>query len=169
MSAISSLNSTSGSSSASNLPSRFSDMSSEDFIKIIFTELSNQDPLQPNDSNALLQQLNSIRSIESNMKLTDQLQTLVTDNQLSSASGMIGKFIGGLTKDNNRVAGYVVSVVRQDNEIDLELDNGWVVPIDRVETVIDPALLPDNSSTTGATVGGGATTGRTAAARTLRN
>jgi len=44
---------------------RFSELKSEDFIRIIFTELANQDPLQPNDTGALLDQLNSIRDIES--------------------------------------------------------------------------------------------------------
>jgi flagellar basal-body rod modification protein FlgD len=130
----------------SNVPSQFSKMSSEDFIKIIFTELSNQDPFQPNDSAALLQQLDSIRSIEADLKLTDQLQSLVFENQLASASGMIGKFIGGLTPDNQRVAGYVVSVIRQGDDVNLELDNGWVVPISGVETVINPDLLPEAPS-----------------------
>lgn len=124
-------------------PSRFSEMSTEDFIRIIFTELSSQDPFQPNDSAALLEQLNSIRSIESDMQLTERLESLVSENQLASASGMIGKFIGGLTEDNNRVAGFVVSVIRQGDNITLELDNGWLVPITGVETVIDPELLPD--------------------------
>jgi len=127
----------------SQVPSQFSKMSSEDFIRIIFTELSNQDPFQPNDSAALLEQLDSIRSIEADIKLTDQLQSLVFENQLASASAMIGKFIGGLTASNDRVAGYVVSVIRQGDEVNLELDNGWVVPIGGVETVIDPELLPD--------------------------
>ncbi len=122
---------------------RFSDMKTEDFIRIIFTELSSQDPFQPNDSAALLNQLSSIRSIESDLKLTQQLQSLVQENQLASASGMIGKFIGGLTSQNDRVAGFVVSVIRQGDEITLELDNGWLVPIKGVETVIDPSLLPD--------------------------
>ena len=45
--------------------SRFNELASEDFIQIIFTELTNQDPLAPNDTSALLDQLNSIRSIES--------------------------------------------------------------------------------------------------------
>src|SRR5262245_36281091 len=125
------------------LPSQFSKMSSEDFIRIIFTELSNQDPFAPNDSAALLQQLDSIRSIEADLKLTDQLQSLVFQNQLAAASGMIGKFIGGLTASNERVAGYVVSVIRQGDEVNLELDNGWIVPIDGVETVIDPSAIPD--------------------------
>lgn len=127
----------------SQLPSQFSKMSSEDFIKIIFTELSNQDPFQPNDSAALLQQLDSIRSIESDLKLTDQLESLVFENQLASASNMIGKFIGGLSSDNQRVAGYVVSVIRQGDSVNLELDNGWIVPVSGVETVIDPSQLPE--------------------------
>ena len=40
------------------LKSRFNDMSSEEFMKIIFTELQQQDPFKPNDSSALLEQLN---------------------------------------------------------------------------------------------------------------
>jgi len=123
-------------------PSRFSELSSEEFIKIIFTELSNQDPFKPNDSAALLEQLNSIRSIESDINLTDQLKTLVTENQLASASTMIGKFVGGLTEGNDRVAGFVVSVIRQGSDINIELDNGWIVPISGVETVIDPDQIP---------------------------
>ncbi len=124
-----------------NVANRFSEMSSEDFIRIMFTELSNQDPFSPNDSAALLNQLNSIRSIESDIRLTEHLKSLVFENQLASASGMIGKFIGGMTEDNFRVAGYVVSVIRQGDHVHLELDGGWLVPIDGVETVIDPSLL----------------------------
>ena len=131
------------STTAAGLPSRFSEMGTEDFIRIIFTELTNQDPLQPNDTSALLDQLNSIRSIESDMQLTKQLEALVTENQLASASNMIGRFIGGMTGDFNRVTGYVVSVIRQNDDIYLELDTGWWVPIGNVETVIDPSIFGD--------------------------
>lgn len=124
--------------STTGVPNQFNNMSSEDFMKIIFTELSNQDPFQPNDSSALLKQLDSIRSIESNVKLTDQMQSLVSQNQLASASGMIGKFIGGVSQENTRVAGTVVSVVKQGDKVNLELDNGWIVPISNVETIINP-------------------------------
>jgi len=123
--------------------SRFNEMTSEDFIRVIFTELQNQDPLDPSDTTAVLDQLNSIRSIESDIQLTAKLESLVTENQLSSASSMIGKFIGGLTEDANRVAGYAVSVVRQDKDIFVELDNGWFVPIDNVETIVDPDQIEE--------------------------
>src|SRR5262245_39962606 len=111
MSQISTFNPLEASAASRSAPtSRFSEMSSEEFIKIIFTELTNQDPLKPSDSSALLQQMSSICSIESDVKLTDQLNALVTQNQLASAGGMIGKFIGGVSTENNRVAGFVVAV-----------------------------------------------------------
>jgi hypothetical protein len=75
----------------------------------------------------------------------------VTENQLASASTMIGKFVGGLTAGNDRVAGFVVSVIRQGQDINVELDNGWIVPISGVETVIDPDQIPDEPPTTPST------------------
>lgn len=131
-----------------NTPSRFQDMSSEDFIRIIFTELSNQDPFQPNDSAALLEQLDSIRSIESDITLTQKLDNLVLQNQLSAAGTMVGKFVGGLTETAERVAGYVVGVSRAGNEVHLELDNGWVIPMKNVETILDPSVFEEPDDTT---------------------
>jgi flagellar basal-body rod modification protein FlgD len=122
-------------------PNRFSEMTTEDFIQIIFTELTNQDPLEPNDTGALLDQLNSIRSIESDIQLTRQLEALVTENQLASASGLIGKFIGGRTEDFQDVTGFVLSPLRRGDTIELELDSGWVVPIENVESIIDPSIF----------------------------
>ena len=121
--------------------SQFSEMSSEDFIKIIFTELTNQDPFDPNDSAALLEQISAIRSIESDLKLTQQLESLVLENQLASAGNLIGNFVGGLNTENDRVAGYVMAVMREGNTVKLELDNGWIVPMKNVETIIDPELF----------------------------
>lgn len=139
--ATSPVTASSGNAGATKLSSRFSDMSSEDFIKIMFTELENQDPFQPNDSAALLQQLNSIRSIESDAKMTDQLRSIVTQNQLASAGTLIGRQIQGLTNDANRVAGQVVSVAKQDDSVSLLLDTGWVVPMDNVEVIVDPSTF----------------------------
>lgn len=121
--------------------SRFNEMSSEDFIKIIFTELTNQDPFQPNDSGALLDQLNSIRSIESDVQLSNKLEEMVFQNQLATSSGMIGKYVQGLTADAQRVDGYVISVLRQDKDVSLQLDSGWQLPAENIETVLDPDIF----------------------------
>ena len=122
-------------------PNGFSSMGSEDFIRIIFTELANQDPFQPNDSAALLDQLNSIRSIESDIDLMERLESLVFENKLAGASSLIGKFITGLNGTNDRVGGTVVSVLRSGDDVGLELDNGWILPVDSVETINDLSLF----------------------------
>ena len=120
-----------------NVGNRFSAMSSEDFVRIIFTELANQDPLAPNDSNALLQQLSSLRSIESDIQLIDQLKSLVTESQLAAGSNLIGKFVTGLTATNDRVSGHVQSVSREGDSVALKLDNGFTVPFESLDTIHD--------------------------------
>ena len=129
----------------SRTANQFSELSSEDFIRIMFTELSNQDPFQPNDSAALLEQLNSIRSIESDLQLMEQLKSLVTENQLASASSMLGRLITGKTADFGRVTGEVVSVAREGETISLALKDGSIVPFSSIETVHqvpDPETAP---------------------------
>ena len=117
-------------------------MGSEDFIRVMFTELTNQDPLQPNDTNALLEQLNSIRSIESDVVLTEKLEALVTENQLASASNLIGKVISGRTEEFDLAEGIVVGVRREGDEVKLELEDGTVVPYRNVESVVQAEQPP---------------------------
>jgi flagellar basal-body rod modification protein FlgD len=121
----------------STTPNGFSSMKSEDFVRVIFAELANQDPFAPSDSAALLEQLSSIRSIESDLELTERLEALVFENQLASASNLIGKQVQGLSASNDRVTGTVVSVIRQGDEVTLELDTGWLVPIDSIVEIRD--------------------------------
>lgn len=116
---------------------RFSEMSSSDFIKIIFTELANQDPLAPNDSGALLQQLNSIRSIESDLQLIEQLKSLVTENQLAAASNLIGKHVTGLTVNSDAVEGDVVAISREGDSVSIKLDNGYEIPFESIDTITE--------------------------------
>ena len=121
----------------------FAALTSEDFISIMFTELTNQDPMQPTDSAALLDQLNSIRSIESDMTMMENMESLVFENQLAGASALIGQFVGGIDWSGNRLGGLVTAVIRQGDEIALELDSGAFLPISGVETIITPEVLAE--------------------------
>ncbi|MFM7052203.1 MAG: flagellar hook capping FlgD N-terminal domain-containing protein [Planctomycetota bacterium] len=156
---MSAINGLAGGAAVSGTTSRFNELSSEEFIKIIFTELQNQDPFKPNDSSALLQQLNSIRSIESDIQLGEQLESIVFQNQLASAGNLIGKRIAGMTADAQRVGGKVESVARTGDEIALILETGWIIPIDNVE-YIDAEPAP-GTGTGGGTGGGSGGTGGT--------
>ena len=150
---MSAINALTGGSNAAGGTSRFTELTSEEFIKIIFTELQNQDPFKPNDSAALLEQLQSIRSIESDMELSKQLEGIVFQNQLASAGNLIGKRVAGLTADNERIGGTVKSVARNGEEIALVLDNGWVLPMENVE-YIDQLPAPTGSGNGNGNSGG---------------
>lgn len=127
--------------------SGFSALTSEEFTKIIFTELSNQDPLAPSDTNALLQQLANIRNIQSDIDLSDNLKRLVGENQLSSASNLIGKFVSGVSVSNDRVADYVLSISKTSDGVILNLANGSRVNMTNLDEVIDPSVFKDDTST----------------------
>jgi len=128
----------------------FADLSSAQFIKVLITELSHQDPFEPQDSGALLEQLSSLRNIESQMTLQDKLEQLVKDNaasmnslqdhletllfqnQVVTAGNLIGRDIEGMTDDGKTVTGKVTSVRMSGARIVLALDSGEDVGMERV-------------------------------------
>lgn len=114
----------------------FSRLSSEEFTKIILTELQNQDPLQPNDTGALLEQLSSIRSIQSDMELSTRIESVVSQNEFASAAGLIGRRVSGLSETSQRVEDEVVSVSRTDSEAVLNLKGGKRMPMSGLDRIL---------------------------------
>lgn len=121
---------------------RFAEIQTDDFIRVLISEMANQDPFEPQDSAALLEQLSSLRNIESQLVLQDKLEELVLQNQVTNAGSLIGRLVSGLDADNNAVNGIVTSVRVQNGKAILELDSGGALPIDRV-TRIDAVNLSE--------------------------
>lgn len=117
-------------------PNGFSALGSDQFMKIILTELSKQDPLKPNDSTALLQQLSTIRSIQSDVDLGDRLKELAGQNEMSAAAGLIGRVVAGITEDAERVNGSVASVSRTKSGAVLTLAGGQRVAMKDVDQIV---------------------------------
>ncbi len=140
MSTISSTLSGTGSLSttASGVPSRFSELNSEDFVKIMMTELTNQDPLKPNDSNTLLQQFSSLRNIEADISLQSKLTDVVSQGQLSTAGALLGKYVQGYTENFDPAEGVVRSISQTADGPVLNLVNGASVPFKNVKSILDP-------------------------------
>ena len=80
------------------------------FLKLILTELQNQDPLNPTDNAALLQQVAELRGISSNDQLVSNLKGFSNTQELSTASSLIGETITGLDVGAKEVIGEVTSV-----------------------------------------------------------
>ena len=120
---------------ASGASNRLADLSSDDFIRVMLSELENQDPFEPTDSSALLEQLSSLRNIESQLSLQDQLESLVLQNQITSAGGLIGKLVIGLDGAHAEVEGLVTAVRVEQDRVFLELDTGQTLRADRVTQI----------------------------------
>ncbi len=124
----------------------FGALSSGEFIKVLLTELSNQDPFEPQDSAALLEQLSSLRNIESQLNLQDKLEDLVLQNQVTAAGGLIGKQVSGLDVSNLPVQGTVQSVRVQDGNAILELENRQSIAMDRVTNILGSGAEEQNQA-----------------------
>jgi flagellar basal-body rod modification protein FlgD len=107
MSSVSSLLGPS-SSGASNKPvNDLKDLDINQFLQLMISELTNQDPLNPMDNTQLVQQIGSIREIAATDKLSSTLSSLAAEQSLTTASGLIGKEITALTTDNENISGKV--------------------------------------------------------------
>jgi flagellar basal-body rod modification protein FlgD len=86
---------------------RLRDVDLDVFLKLLIAELQNQDPMNPMDNHQILQQVSQIREIESNSRLTDTLEAVLLGQNMTTASGLIGRMVEGLTDDGTRVSGRV--------------------------------------------------------------
>ncbi len=135
MSSVSSTTSSTTAAASEVSNNAFAEMSSTEFIGILVTELTTQDPFEPNDSAAILEQLSSLRNIESQANLAEQLETMVSQNTVTSATGMIGQYITGTDENSSEVEGVVQSVLIENGEPILKLADGSRVPADNITDV----------------------------------
>ena len=107
----------------------------EDFVKMMITQLQNQDPLEPAKNQELLAQMSQIGQLQSSTTLQESLQGMVLQNQIGSASSLIGKTVQGLDAADDPVTGLVNSVKVGADGVSLELDNGKTLLLSRVTEI----------------------------------
>jgi flagellar basal-body rod modification protein FlgD len=152
--------STSANQPFSDTPDGFSAINSEEFMRIIFAELSRQDPTQPSDSSKLIEQLSSIRSIQSDIELSRDLKSIVGQSQFATAGGLIGKQVQGLTDRGERVSGKVTSVSNTSIGPVLNLESGQRLAFTNVDRILENPPAQPPSTTTPPTGGAGGTNAR---------
>lgn len=141
--------------STASKPKGVEAMGTGDFLKLLITQLTSQDPFDPVKNQDMLNQIGSIRSLEMNDQLTKTLKsmtdqtgvlnstmnTMMLQSNLNSAGGMIGKMVSGISGTGDKavaVAGQVLSVRVSDNKVMLQLSNGQSVSMDAVNHVVNP-------------------------------
>lgn len=109
-------------------------LDSEDFLKIMITELTHQDPLDPMKNQDLLNQMAAIQQLQSSQEMSQSFETLMERydsllmrQEMGTASGMIGELVSGNTANGEFAVGKVATVRLDGDNIILELDTGQSV------------------------------------------
>ena len=126
-------------------------LNSEDFFKLLVTEMQNQDPFEPSSTSDIIGQVSQIRSIEQNGQLTETLSALTNQQRMGGASELIGKYVQAITANSDGEATLeegVVTAVRflMDGTAVLELDTGSAVYADDVARVTNVSDLTNESA-----------------------
>jgi flagellar basal-body rod modification protein FlgD len=110
-------------------------LKTEDFIRMMVTQLQNQDPLEPAKNEQLLAQMSQIGQLQASQDLQGSLKTLILQNNLGAAGNLIGKLVQGKDAQGEDLQGVVTSVRVEDNNVMLELDSGKTVDLSRVTAI----------------------------------
>jgi flagellar basal-body rod modification protein FlgD len=126
----------------------------EDFLKLLLTQLSNQDPLKPLEDKEFIAQLAQFNTLEQMQQVNKHLVDMLTTQTISQASSMIGKLVVA-----GAVGGKVTAVTMVNGQAQLILKVGEEhkqVPLSAVTRVVEEGgTLPQ--TTTGSTGGTGGT------------
>ena len=129
------------------------ELGKEEFLKILMTQLQNQDPTQQMDDTQFISQMAQFSSLEQMMNMTKSIDTLVQSQLISPVieySHMIGKEVSYQAIDQEtgnelgNTSSKVVAVSQQDGWAVLELGNGEKIYADAVTQVKDSKFNESN-------------------------
>lgn len=86
----------------------------EDFLQLLTSQISNQDPLEPMKDTEFISQMANIASLEQMEQFTKGFETFADSQKDMVAQAYLGKLVN-ITEDGSEVSGIVDSVEKSDN------------------------------------------------------
>jgi flagellar basal-body rod modification protein FlgD len=80
------------------------------FLQLMVSEMKNQDPLQPQDSNQFLNQLAQFTTMEQMMNIEQTDTQMQQVNQLAFEHSLIGQTVSVADENGNQVTGQVTGI-----------------------------------------------------------
>jgi flagellar basal-body rod modification protein FlgD len=137
--------------------STFGRLKTEDFFRLLVTELEHQDPLAPTKTADMINQVAQIRTIEQSAQLVSTLQELTRQQRAAGVSQLLGKMVEAVMTGpdgSTTTTRGIVTAVRfgPDGTALLELDTGQVVraiDVIRIADADEDLISAANTSGTG--------------------
>jgi len=122
-------------------------LDSTDFMKLLSTQMANQDPMKPMEDTAFISQMSSFSSLSQMQQMTTSFATLTKDTTKASASGLLGYRVTGADADGKEVVGQVTAVDTSGTEPVLTI-NGTACKYSTITKVELPTNTATNSTGT---------------------
>lgn len=116
-------------------------LSQSDFLKLLVTQMTSQDPLNPTSSQDLLTQTVQLSTLQSNNTLQTSLTQLQNSQNLVQASSMLGRQVTVQSSATTTDQG-VVNGVQMNAGIPMILVNGTAYNLGQVLSISTPASTP---------------------------
>lgn len=103
-----------------------SNLGKDDFLKILMTQLQNQDPLNPMQDTEFISQMANFSSLEQMTNLNNSMDSFIKQeqqNQFMQSALMIGKTVTYSDESGNENMAVVKSVTLKDGVTNFQLDN----------------------------------------------
>ncbi len=81
----------------------------QDFLQVLMTQLTYQDPLKPMDNQEFMAQIAQFTTLEQTQQLNTNIQTLVSNQASQQSVGLIGRTVG-IATSSGTVSGLVASI-----------------------------------------------------------
>ncbi|MCD1257816.1 flagellar hook assembly protein FlgD [Paenibacillus athensensis] len=107
----------------------------DDFLKILITQLKNQDPTQPLQDREFIAQMAQFTSVEQLTNMANEMKSL--RQSLGMASSLIGKSISWLATDGSTKSGIVDSITFKDGNQYANVE-GEEISLDQLSKIENP-------------------------------
>ncbi len=111
-----------------------SSLGQNDFMKLLVTQLKNQNPLDPVTGSDFVAQLAQFSSLSGIQQMNTNFQSLLLLQGLTQGSQLIGSTITYQQSSGSMASGRVQAVTAQNGTVSLQV-NGALVPLQQVRSV----------------------------------
>jgi flagellar basal-body rod modification protein FlgD len=111
---------------AAAVSSTSSQVSQNEFLQLMIAQLKSQDPLNPTDSGQYLAQLAQFQSLSDMQQLNSNFSDMLTLQQITQGSSLIGKTISYVNSDGSMNAGKVTGSGVTNGNLMIQVNNDSV-------------------------------------------
>jgi len=110
------------------------ELDKDSFLRILVTQLTNQDPLEPMKDTEFIAQMAQFSELEQMMNISKQMDNLTMLSLLSSG-GLVGRTVSFFDETGEEISSRVLSVRFGNGNMTLELASGERIPLGTILSI----------------------------------